>query len=259
MLRPLYMLVLALVMTLGIASSAAAVTAETALRADREFSTSRVGRFASNHSECISKSALGTVKSRPIPPLSQGEQSQPDIMSVQSAAEAVQQRILSDLGQRTADALMDVADALEGPTEYDGIPIRRGEIPHPGGGWTRATTRAGPAVGRSLSAAADITTRSMIGRSSYATRLAQGLSQQAQRDVDKLLSAVRAGNTNPGIGTRALGNGFFELRGANAGRVIIKQTSNNAFDIVGKFQGHVRGDVANSAIIQRLMSDYLAF
>jgi hypothetical protein len=56
-----------------------------------------------------------------------------------------------------------------------------------------------------------------------------------------------------------LGNGFFELRGANAGRVIIKETRVNTFDIVGKFQGHVRGNAANSAIIRRLMSDYLAF
>lgn len=61
---------------------------------------------------------------------------------------------------------------------------------------------------------------------------------------------------NPGIGTRALGNGFYELRGANAGRVIVKQTSAGSFDIVGKFQGHVRGDAANSSIIQRFISDY---
>lgn len=119
--------------------------------------------------------------------------------------------------------------------------------------------RAGPRIGQSLSAAANITTRSTVGRSSYATRLAEGLGQQAQRDVDNLLDALRGGNRNPGISTRALGNGFFELRGANAGRVIVKQTSSNAFDIVGKFQAHVRGDAANSAIIKRLMSDYLAF
>lgn len=63
---------------------------------------------------------------------------------------------------------------------------------------------------------------------------------------------------NPGIGTRALGNGFFELRGANAGRVIVQQTSGGAFDIVGRFQGHVRGDAANRSTIQRPMRDYNA-
>jgi RHS repeat-associated protein len=107
---------------------------------------------------------------------------------------------------------------------------------------------------QSVGASVNITTRSLIKDSPFATRLAQKLSQGAQRDVDSLLSALRAGNANPGIGTRALGNGFFELRGRNAGRVIIKQTSSGAFDIIGKFQGHARGDAANSAIIQRFIS-----
>jgi hypothetical protein len=70
------------------------------------------------------------------------------------------------------------------------------------------------------------------------------------------VSFLRSGNMSPGIGTRPLGNKFFELSGANAGRVIVKQTSAGAFDIVGKFQGHVRGDAANSATIARLMGDY---
>ena len=106
---------------------------------------------------------------------------------------------------------------------------------------------------QSLSAAVNITTRSRIKDNPFAVRLAQSLSQGAQRDVDNLLSALRAGNANPGIGTRALGNSFFELRGRNAGRVIIKQTSSGSFDIIGKFQGHARGDAANSAIIQKLI------
>ena len=82
------------------------------------------------------------------------------------------------------------------------------------------------------------------------------MSGAAQRDVDNLLGQLRAGNANPGIGTRSLSDGFFELRGKNAGRVIVKQTSSGTFDVVGKFQGHVRGDAANSATIQRLISDF---
>lgn len=90
-----------------------------------------------------------------------------------------------------------------------------------------------------------------------ACRLAKPLSEGAQRDADALLGEVRSGDVNPGIVTRALGNGFYELRGANAGRVIIiKQTDAGAFDIVGKLQGHVRGDAAKSTIINRLMRDY---
>jgi hypothetical protein len=113
-----------------------------------------------------------------------------------------------------------------------------------------------PTLPRSVGAAANITTNSRIGASPYARRLAQALSEGAQRDVDLLLAHLRAGNMNPGIGTRTLGGGFYELRGANAGRVIVKQTSAGTFDIVGKFQGHVRGKTANSEIIEKLMEDY---
>jgi len=160
-----------------------------------------------------------------------------------------------ETGLRVATAIGDIVggDGMVGPG-----PLTLGVLRNISKGAASAS-RGLPRVGRSLSAAADITTRSTIGRSSYATRLAEGLGQQAQRDVDNLLGALRGGNMNPGIGTRALSNGFFELREANAGRVIVKQTSSTAFDVVGKFQGHVRGDAANSAIIQRLMSDYLAF
>lgn len=55
---------------------------------------------------------------------------------------------------------------------------------------------------------------------------------------------------------QTLGDRFVELRGANAGRVIIKQTGASSFDIVGKFQGHVPGDNANGAIIKTLMKKY---
>jgi hypothetical protein len=111
-------------------------------------------------------------------------------------------------------------------------------------------------IPKSLGAAAVITTRSRIKDNPYAVRLANKLGGSAQRDVDNLLSQLGAGNANPGKGTTALGGGFFELRGNNAGRVIVKQESAGSFDIVGKFQAHVRGDKANSATIQRLINDY---
>jgi len=101
-------------------------------------------------------------------------------------------------------------------------------------------------------------TLNKVKLSSFAKRQAEALSQQAQRDVDQLLEQLGAGNANPGIGTRALGGGYFELRGANAGRVIVRQTDSGVFDIVGKFQGHVRGDAGNSNIINRLIADYKA-
>jgi len=104
--------------------------------------------------------------------------------------------------------------------------------------------------------AGEIRITSRIRGSSYAVRQAESLSAAAQRDVDNLLLQLSHGNANPGIGARALGSGFYELRGANGGRVIVKQTSLGQFDVVGKFQGHRLGDTGNSAVIQRLISEY---
>jgi RHS repeat-associated protein len=109
---------------------------------------------------------------------------------------------------------------------------------------------------KSLGADAAIRVTSSVGKSSYATRLASGLGDAVQKDVDHLVGQLVAGNANPGIGTRALGGGFFELRGRAGGRVIVKQTDAGSFDIVGKFQGHAKGDKANSATIQKLIDDY---
>jgi|GEM_PF-3492862 len=119
--------------------------------------------------------------------------------------------------------------------------------------------RAGAATTAKVAAregAASVTTVSKIKNSSYAVRIAERMSDAAQRDVDNLLAALRGGNSNPGLGTRALGGGFYELRGRNGGRVIVKKAGESAYDIVGKFQGHARGKKANSDIIQKLMSDY---
>jgi hypothetical protein len=85
---------------------------------------------------------------------------------------------------------------------------------------------------------------------------AEGLSTAGQRDVDNLLSQRSKGNPNPGIGTKRLDSGNYELRGANGGRVIVKETGLNSYDIVGKFQGHVRGDAGNSQVIQRLIREH---
>jgi hypothetical protein len=53
-----------------------------------------------------------------------------------------------------------------------------------------------------------------------------------------------------------LGNGYYELLGANGGCVIVTETGLNSWNIVGKFQGHVRGDAGNSQVIQRLISEH---
>ncbi|MEM9584736.1 MAG: hypothetical protein AAGA08_16620, partial [Pseudomonadota bacterium] len=107
-----------------------------------------------------------------------------------------------------------------------------------------------------IGAAPNIRILSRISDSPFAVRQAQALSQQAQRDVDNLVAQLKAGNLTAGIGPRQLGDGFVELRGRNAGRVIVKQTSATEFTVVGKFQAHVRGDAQNSRIIQRLIEEF---
>jgi hypothetical protein len=59
MLRSLHMLVLALATTLGIASSASAITSETALRANRDFPAHRVTDFGEQAREAHQQTALG--------------------------------------------------------------------------------------------------------------------------------------------------------------------------------------------------------
>ncbi|MEL7060881.1 MAG: RHS repeat-associated core domain-containing protein [Acidobacteriota bacterium] len=128
---------------------------------------------------------------------------------------------------------------------YDTRYLIKGGMPGPPAG------RMAKGLGKELRLA------SRVKDSSFAVRQAQRMSQAAQRDVDNLLMALRRGNVNPGVGSRPLGRGFIELRGRNAGRVIVRRTGEDSFDIVGKFQAHVRGDDANSAIITRLIDDYL--
>lgn len=121
----------------------------------------------------------------------------------------------------------------------------------------RGAERLGLRLPRSVGAAAKVEVRSQIRQSTFAVRQAQAMSEQAQREVDTMLAQLAAGNENPGMGARPLGHGFSELRGLNGGRVIVRRVDAGAFDVVGKFQGHVRGDAANSQTIQRLIGDYI--
>jgi RHS repeat-associated protein len=126
-------------------------------------------------------------------------------------------------------------------------------------GLASAMERSLPNVPRSLGAAATpFKLVDRVNESTYAARLAKDMSEQAKRDVRHLLKAFGNGNVKPGLGTRDLGNKFYELRARNAGRVLVKQTSAGTFDVVAKFQAHTRGDTANSAMLEKLMRDYTA-
>lgn len=123
------------------------------------------------------------------------------------------------------------------------------------GGLALMSGTSGRAGGRGQGSPIEV--RSKIDKNSYARRHAESLSDQAQRDVDHLVERLQAGAPDAGMGCHPLGDNFYELRGANCGRVIVKKVHKTLYDVVGKFQAHVRGDAANSEIIRRLKDGYV--
>jgi hypothetical protein len=149
-----------------------------------------------------------------------------------------------------------VAGRVAGRTSAKGAESARAAVKaYQAGDSAEEAANEAPLVARSVGASAKITVDSAIKESRYAVKLAEEMGEGAQRDVNHLIDALRNGNTNPGMGTKALGNGFFELRGGNAGRVIIYQHDAGHFTIVGKFQGHTLGRQGHQQILDRLMSE----
>ena len=110
---------------------------------------------------------------------------------------------------------------------------------------------------QSAGAMGNVNITSSIKDSSYAQNLAKNMSQQAQRDVDHIVDQLAKGNNSTGMPPHNLGDGYFEFRGRNGGRVIVKQgRSSGEIDIVGKFQGHALAKDGNSKVIERLVKDH---
>ena len=121
--------------------------------------------------------------------------------------------------------------------------------------------RAGRPGGKAAGAAAPREARpntltSRIEDSPFTQRQSKAMSEQARKDVQRLKDRLAKGISEPGIGRRPLQRGFVEHRARNGGRLIVKETGDNSFDIVGEFQGHKRGDAENSRIINRLIDAY---
>lgn len=76
---------------------------------------------------------------------------------------------------------------------------------------------------------------SRIKESPLLVREAQkaGRNSKVQKDIDRLTAKLKQGNENPGIGTKAIGNGILEARGRNGGRVYYRKINNN-IEILGK-------------------------
>ncbi|MEL6392720.1 MAG: RHS repeat-associated core domain-containing protein, partial [Bacteroidota bacterium] len=77
---------------------------------------------------------------------------------------------------------------------------------------------------------------SRIKESSKAVKAAQkaGKNQKAQADIDGLTGKLKEGNTNPGIGTKSVGDGVSEARGRNGGRVLFRENKGGDIEILGK-------------------------
>jgi len=76
---------------------------------------------------------------------------------------------------------------------------------------------------------------SKIKRSPLLIREAQrsGRNIKVQEDIDRLTAQLRNGNLNPGIGSKPIGSGISEARGANGGRVYFRVIGETV-EILGK-------------------------
>ena len=102
--------------------------------------------------------------------------------------------------------------------------------------------------------ASDVPSLRVIGRIKESPRLvkeAESINEVAQREVDALLEQYLAGNTNPGIGTKALSGDIKYLRGHNGGRLFFRENAEGYLEILGK------ADKSNeSAVINTLLKLY---
>jgi hypothetical protein len=74
--------------------------------------------------------------------------------------------------------------------------------------------------------------------------------------ADTSVTSKRGEARDAVLGTRALGNGFFRTSRGKRRKSDRTSKEPGAFDIVARFQGHVRGDSANSGTIETLTADY---
>lgn len=107
----------------------------------------------------------------------------------------------------------------------------------------------------------EVILRSRIHDIPFAQRLASKLTPAIQDEIDQLLLKFKQGIASPGKPIRALGDGYYEIRGHHTGRIIVRQVEDAPdgramYDIIGKFQGHKGGEKQNRERIQNLLESY---
>jgi putative component of toxin-antitoxin plasmid stabilization module len=60
-----------------------------------------------------------------------------------------------------------------------------------------------------------------------------GKKESIKRDINHLIAELNKGNTNPGIGTKTISKGLYELRGRNEGRVYYREIQKGKYEILG--------------------------
>ena len=76
-----------------------------------------------------------------------------------------------------------------------------------------------------------------------------GADSIVQNEINDLVRKFLSGNPNPGVGTKHLFNGIYELRGRNGGRAYYR-INDGAFEILGKSSKNNQDEVIN--IINRM-------
>ncbi|MCR6477222.1 hypothetical protein NU688_13765, partial [Variovorax sp. ZS18.2.2] len=104
-----------------------------------------------------------------------------------------------------------------------------------GGGGGRATTPNCPPV------------TSRIKESPRLVREAEKAGKSNQDGIDRLLEQIRQGNTNPGMGSKPIGDGLSEARGIDGSRVYFRETPNGT-EILGKSNKDNQQSVINEVL-----------
>jgi putative component of toxin-antitoxin plasmid stabilization module len=74
---------------------------------------------------------------------------------------------------------------------------------------------------------------SRIKESPRLVREAERAGKSNQDGIDRLMEQLRQGNTNPGLGSKPIGDGLSEARGRDGSRVYFRETP-NGIEILGK-------------------------
>jgi putative component of toxin-antitoxin plasmid stabilization module len=100
-------------------------------------------------------------------------------------------------------------------------------------GYKEVVIGKGIGVGAALGKGAARTIISRIKESSRLVKEAEVAGKSAQGSMDRMVEQLKSGNMNPGIGTKNIGDGIFETRAADGGRVYFRNTT-AGIEILGK-------------------------